>query len=229
MKPNVIYLDQNQWIFLARAYHNLPEGKKFSAVLEKIQLASREQRSLFPLSSAHFIETGKHGDPTSRRRLAQVMAEISRGWSLAPPDYLVPGQIRAVIADIFNQRKLSPPPALRRGVAFAFGEHESMHVEMGISANQARRLQEISATPKPLIEFLVGRNETLRSEAVKDFNRGADTYAKNVEHMRTVGKAFSRAVRKRAYVANLTLLLQKELTAQLILERQNFDNFLALA
>jgi hypothetical protein len=228
MKPNLIYLDQNQWIFLGRAYHNRSGGKKYSAILEKIQLVSRAQSSLFPLSSAHFIETGKRRDPNSRHRLAQVMAEISQGWALAPPDYLVPSQLRVVIADIFNKRKLPWPLALGRGVAFAFGEHETMHVELGISSNQASRLQEISASPEGLIKFLVGRDETHRSRATENFNQGANRYAKSVEHMRIVGKPFSKAERKRAYVANLTLLLQKELTAQLALEKQNFEKFLAL-
>lgn len=228
MKPNLIYLDQNQWIFLGRAYHNRSGGEKYSAIFEKIQLASRAQSSLFPLSSAHFIETGKRRDPNSRQRLAQVMAEISQGWTLAPPDYLVPSQLRVVIADVFNERKLSWPLALGRGVAFAFGEHETMHVKLGVPSNEASRLQEISATPEGLIRSLVGSDESRRSKATASFNQRADKYAKNVEHMRIVGKPFSKAQRKRAYVADLTISLQKELTTQLVLEKQNFENFLAL-
>lgn len=228
MKPNLIYLDQNQWIFLGRAYHNRSGGKKYSAILEKIQLAARAQSSLFPLSSAHFIETGKRRDSNSRQRLAHVMAEISQGWVFAPPDYLIPGQLRVVIADVFNRRKLPWPLALGRGVAFAFGEHENMHLELGISSNQASQLQEISAIPEVLIMFLVGRDETSRSKATESFTQGASRWAKNVERMRTVGQPFSKAIRKRAYVANLTLLLQKELTTQLALEKQDFEKFLAL-
>ncbi len=228
MKPKLIYLDQNQWIFLGRTYHNRSGTKKYSDILKKIRLVAQAQSSLFPLSAAHFIETGKRKDPNSRQRLAHVMAEISQGWVLAPPDYLVPGQLRVVIADVFNKRKLPWPPASGRGVAFAFGEHENMHLELGISSNQASRLQEISAKPEVLIKFLVGRDEPSRSKATESFSNGASRWAKNVEHMRTVGQPFSKAIRKRAYVANLTLLLQKELTAQLALENQDFEKFLAL-
>jgi len=228
MKPTLIYLDQNHWISLGCAYHHRPDGEKYAALLEKVQLASQAQLALFPLSSAHFIETGKRGDSNSRERLAQVMAEISQGWMLAPPDYLVPGQLRVVIADILNKQKLSWPIALGRGVAFASGEHETMHVKLGISYDQALQWQEISATAEELIRCLVGKDENLRRRAVESFNQRANTYAKNVEDMRVIGKPFSKAERKRAYVADLTIRLQKEITKQLALEGQSFEKFLAM-
>jgi hypothetical protein len=219
MKPINVYLDQNQWIYLGRAYYQTPQGEKYSAIFEQVELSSKNGRALFPLSSSHFIETGKRRNVESRKRLAEVMATISRGWTLAPIEYLVPNQIRAVIAEVFNQRKLSLPSAIGRGVAFAFGNSETLHKELGVSQKEAKQYQDYSSTPEGLHDFLVGNNEALLSDAVEDFINRENSLASNIEKYRNKVKPLTtKAERKRAYVKNLTSDLYAELCRQLALE-----------
>ncbi len=45
----VIYLDQNKWIDLARAYHNRPNGNQFKSVLQKVIEAVESKKSNFPI------------------------------------------------------------------------------------------------------------------------------------------------------------------------------------
>jgi hypothetical protein len=114
------------------------------------------------------METAKARDLAKRQRLAQVMAEISRGWSLAPASYLLPKQIRVAIAEAFNQEPLSRPIAIGRGVAFAFGEHAKLHTDLGIPMERSRFLQEISTSPKALYSFLIGMDEARTAKAASE-------------------------------------------------------------
>ena len=74
----LIYLDQKDWINLARAYYHTALGEKYLPVLEKIRIALSDQSVIFPLSSTHFIETGKIKDISRRKRLAQVLLNFEK-------------------------------------------------------------------------------------------------------------------------------------------------------
>src|ERR1700736_3455317 len=86
-KPNTpltVYLDQMQWIYLGRAYHQQLGGAGYEITLKKVQNAVKHKTVRFPLSDVHVLETMKRGDKSQRQRLAQVMAELSEGWAIAP-------------------------------------------------------------------------------------------------------------------------------------------------
>jgi hypothetical protein len=81
----VVYLDQNQWIDLARARVNSPKvsGERKDACERLIELA-RNRKVILPLSSAHVVETAKKGGQ-QRTDLARTMIELSRGWQMRSP------------------------------------------------------------------------------------------------------------------------------------------------
>ena len=228
MKPLLIYLDQNKWINLNGAYHNLPNGMRFKTILECIKLAAKNGTAIFPLSDVHVIETRKAKDLTHRRRLAQVMVEISQGWTLAPASHLVPQQLRVAIASLYGEQTQPEPAALGRGIPFAFGQAENLHIDLGLSKGEAKHLQAILDSPHGLAAFLVGNDESLSAQGVIDFERRAHLLGDKVERARAVGKAYSKAERKRAYVAELTYHLQPELTQVLALYGKTLRNLLDL-
>lgn len=79
-----VYLDQNKWIDLLKAATGREDGKRFVPVLEALASASAEHRVTLPLSSGHYVETWKIGSDRQRVPLAMLMAELSRGVSIAP-------------------------------------------------------------------------------------------------------------------------------------------------
>ncbi|HET8669467.1 MAG TPA: hypothetical protein VFM05_02230, partial [Candidatus Saccharimonadales bacterium] len=79
-----VYLDQKDWINLARAYYGRPDGQCYRDILQKILETVENKKAIYPLSFTHVIETNKRRDLTSRKRLASFMAEISQGNTIAP-------------------------------------------------------------------------------------------------------------------------------------------------
>lgn len=227
-QTTLIYLDQNKWIDLARAYHNRPGGKRYSKVLQEVKAAVSEGRAIFPLSDSHLIETRKEVNDSRRKRLAQVMVEISQGWIIAPNTYLCPKELEVTIAKLLDRGKIARPKALGRGVAFAFGRSEELQSDLGISDERTRLLEAAIDTPAGLAAFLVGFDQAFTSSGISEFKRRAVAYAQRVEEARSLGKSYSKSIRKRAYVANLTYYLQPELVRILALYKQTFDDFLDL-
>src|SRR4051794_4566567 len=80
--PRLIYLDLNKWIDLAHAETGTEKGKSYRCALEVAEQLVAKGRTLFPLSSAHFMEVAKIGNDEQRRTLSRLMVRLSRGWFL---------------------------------------------------------------------------------------------------------------------------------------------------
>lgn len=67
------------------------------------------------------IETKKAKDVFRRKRLAEVMATLSKGITIAPQNRMSEWEIFYNIATIFNKPVPSIPSAFGYGIPFAFG------------------------------------------------------------------------------------------------------------
>src|SRR5260370_3692739 len=124
-EPLWIYLDQNKWIDLARAYYSHPGGTRFNMVLIRIEEAIQYNRAMVPVSADNIVEIVKTGNAERRQRLAYVMAMFCKTRTMASQHAITPYEIDASIAEIF-QRSI---PSVRslvfgKGVPFAFGRAE---------------------------------------------------------------------------------------------------------
>lgn len=79
-----IYLDQNKWIDIARAFYGRPDGKQFENILKKISEKVEAKEIILPLSALHFLETAKPEDKGRRERLAKFIFKLSNGFGLLP-------------------------------------------------------------------------------------------------------------------------------------------------
>lgn len=224
----LVYLDQNKWIDLARAHYNRPGGEPFRSVLEQVEAAVGAARAIFPLSDAHVIETYKERDTSRRERLAQVMVKISQGWMIAPASYTCPRELEVAVARFFDEEDLPWPEVLGRGIAFAFGRSDELQSDLGISEKRAQLVEAAMDTPAGLTAFLVGVSEPLLTRGTSDFERRATVYAQSVEEARSAGRNYSKSVRKRAYVADLTYYLQPRLARALASYELTLTDFLGL-
>jgi hypothetical protein len=115
--PLFIYLDQNQWIYLAQADHNRQDGEKYKDVLRRLERLIAEDKIRLPLSAYHFLETQKNRDKEQKTRLAETMSKLSRGWGMALLDKVTPAEIQIAGAKIFNYPLPSRPKVFERDLS----------------------------------------------------------------------------------------------------------------
>jgi hypothetical protein len=81
----VVYLDQNQWVMLARhqwAPEKVPAPHREGYA--RLMALARERAVVLPLSAAHAFESARK-DGRQRRELATTMLQLSRGWQMRSP------------------------------------------------------------------------------------------------------------------------------------------------
>jgi hypothetical protein len=117
-----IYLDQNKWIDLARAESGHPLGAPFVEALRVFTRAVEESAARFPLSAAHYFETGKQRDTSRRAAVAATMSRLAGTVRIAPPHVIVPGEIRRALAEMFGLPEVDTGMQLfGQGAAHAMG------------------------------------------------------------------------------------------------------------
>jgi hypothetical protein len=116
-----VYLDQNKWIDLARAETGHPLGAPFVDALAAFKRAVDEGRARFPLSSAHYFETGKQSNLERRIALARMMMRLAGQLRIAPPHDIVPWEIRCALIKVLELPMSVPEKRIfGSGVAHAF-------------------------------------------------------------------------------------------------------------
>lgn len=106
-----IYLDQMKWIDLARAETRHAQGAQYIPALEAFKKAVDDGRASFPLSVAHYIETGKSQDSSRRVNLTKTMMRLAGMDRIAPPHVVVPWEIRKALIEVFELD--APTPGLQ--------------------------------------------------------------------------------------------------------------------
>lgn len=100
--PLTIYLDQMKWIDLARAETGHPRGESHISALEVFKRAVDEGRARFPLSGAHYLETGKQHVRRRREQLSATMMRLAGVDRIAPPQVIVPWEVRRSLIEVFE-------------------------------------------------------------------------------------------------------------------------------
>jgi hypothetical protein len=83
-KCNVIYLDQKDWICLARQHYIRSQGIKSKRLSNVLLSAADRNLAIFPLSLVHFDETLHRLNKRSRIQLASFMIKASKGYTMFP-------------------------------------------------------------------------------------------------------------------------------------------------
>jgi hypothetical protein len=119
-RPSV-YLDQWVWLRLAKADQGEPREASDLAVLAAVRNAS-DAGVAFPLSSTHYMETGKISNPQQRAALARTMASISHCRTIRSAGVLMRHQMLWAMHLTFGRPAFRPPvpEALGTGVLWAF-------------------------------------------------------------------------------------------------------------
>jgi hypothetical protein len=116
-----VYLDQNQWVALAREADGLSHNKAAADALILVEEAASVGHASFPLSAAHYFETMRRGDPVSRRRLGALMARISRFDTICSAPHVLDAEVRRAALALVGATVPAEPRVFGSGFRHAFG------------------------------------------------------------------------------------------------------------
>lgn len=124
-----VYLDQRDWIMLARQHYGRTDDKEIAGVLVLVCEASAAGHASFPLSAAHYMETFRQRDPGRRRRLGAFMAEVSRFHAIAGAPDLLEAEVHVSLRERAGVTPTKQPKPFGLGVAHAFNLDKPLYFE----------------------------------------------------------------------------------------------------
>lgn len=92
-----IYLDQNKWIDLARAFYGRKDGRNYKTILEKLKTKVANNEIILPISVVHFIETARNINVDRAERLARFMIQLSGKYGILPFNYIRENEVQQAI------------------------------------------------------------------------------------------------------------------------------------
>lgn len=95
--PLKIYLDQKDWILLAKAWKEKDGNPILKRLLQKLIIHAYNDKIIIPLSINHMIETSNRGDKKSRDDLIELMITLSKGYTIIPYVTVIPYEIKNAI------------------------------------------------------------------------------------------------------------------------------------
>lgn len=214
----IIYLDQNKWIELARLHGGQAHSPILRESYDRLADAIDRGTALCPLSAAHIIETSKRNDPLSRSRLAQVQARLSRGFVYRSRRGRLGVEIRQTIHRLFGEPapELDPNWAIAPGFFQAFDPMDEL-VALKTDVRRIRRLNGYFDPAELYVDFMANQDDGRRRSAHQKLDRyGKDVIAR-IEERRSRLLGASVDIRRRAYSAQLLFDCQ-ELVAQILEE-----------
>lgn len=237
-KPLYIYMDQNKWIDLARAYHNRLDGDQFKLVLQKIMEAVENKKAIIPLSGYHLAETQKDSSPSRRKRLAKVIATISRGWAMSLNREISIAEIQISGAKIYGYTPPQLPPIFDHGVNFALGIDlrsliaKTINDPLATSDEFVHLFKKYMSTSK-MTEFILaglGNEESELINAKKEYEKGLTHFVEATEKFRSqlMPDSQSEAKHKKLYIANLQIVLREMMDEALGVYNKSLDEIVSM-
>jgi hypothetical protein len=224
-----IYLDQNHWIYLARACNGRPAKPGHKEVALRLASSLRKEKCRLPLSLTHLIENLKKQDPGPRARLAKVFDEYSAGWYIAPWTDFVPEELKRAVAEVFRTLLIFPSPEIiGRGFVFAVGKYIRHAIPEKWWRFNAAQYAQHSQLPGALFDLLTSVSEENRRKQSASVLQHSSSSAQAAEKMRDLRKAESEAMWKRIHGAEALILHQQHLSNALVTNGKTMDDFIGL-
>lgn len=181
----VIYLDQNHWISMARA--KVGKGSEGAQDLyRKCLHAVAKGRAIFPLSLSHILETSKRNDAESRRNLASAQAVLSRGYVYCSRTARIEIEVRDLLCDSFGLEASPRVPhwAIVPGFWQAFAPLDSL-----VAPQQGNAFLEAlcsrGSPAEAYLDFMTGQDDGERRHAHAMLSKLADKAVSDIEERRT--------------------------------------------
>jgi hypothetical protein len=135
----LVYLDLNHWISLAKAHVGHRTGTEFRDPLEVLRRAKRSGRFVFPLSAFHVMELTANPRARQRFNVADVMEELSGFAVLMDRIVIMQLEVEAAVDAMagLEPRALPTVPILGHGILQAFGRRGGLRVRRDIGRGES--------------------------------------------------------------------------------------------
>ena len=224
-----VYLDQNQWIYLAMDYWGRPHRPTHRGIAQRLLAKVNSGELFLPLSTIHCIEHLRAEDPTRRQRLAEVFDLFSQGSYMASWGLVLPAEIRQAVAKTFgDSRPTAPPQVFGKGFLFGLGPAERELLYADRSVARVNLLEQIASLPGAILDLLTFPNELGRKKQKEKGKEISASSARAAEDLRQIRRPEPAETHRRAQYAGYTLHHQDFLIAALAAVGRTPDDFLSL-
>ena len=201
---DIVYLDQNKWIELARVRSGAVRSGPMAELYSQLHAAVEAGRVLFPLSASHVLETSKRNDPESRAHVAATQAALSKGVAYRSRASRLWGEICSTMHQIFG----SPPVNLPRHwfLAESFLEAFEPLDSLISQADDVQRMSRILRAIHPAdlyIAYMTGQDDAIRRIAHTSLEKGIAELVSRIEIRRQKLAGERVDLRRRAYLVQL--------------------------
>lgn len=202
----VLFLDQNKWIELARVRTGaVSSGPSYIAYAELHEAVDRG-RVVAPLTVAHILETSKRNDQTSRAHVAEVQASLSKGFVFRSRKARLLIEMQNALHSAFGEPRvqLEPNWAIVPGFMQAFEPFDTL---FGTPAEAASsRLINQYVDPKDqYLDYMLHQDDEHRRKAHARFSAESEALLARIEERRALMNGSTIDLRWRAYAAQLFL------------------------
>jgi hypothetical protein len=203
--PKIVFLDQNKWIDLTRAFVDAHQDSPLYALGMKAREAVIEGRVLFPLTASLIIETYKMKNLTNRGVIAETQAKFSQGYIFRERATRIRREAGDFIAGISGLSVLKLPSLwwLSKYFIEAFVDLPQAVRSFGVQLDQIEGMQ---ADPKyALYHWLSNAPREEQSQAISAYDIGSDAVIDRIMFRVSLVENENFSVRRKAYSANLAL------------------------
>lgn len=210
-----ILLDQNHWIYLAKAYWGKPHKPAHAVLPELLAAAVSSGAVRLPLSFMHFVELLKAERPERRIRLAEVFDLFSAGWYVCTWSYALPFEIALAVAVTLECESVPPPPPpiIGRGHLYGMSSAERLRLSSELKPGTLEKLERLASLPGAILDLIASSTEANRNHQNSAIASRTASDVALVEQTRRDLRSQSGDIRRRVKYAKYTLHLQDQLTA----------------
>jgi len=171
--PITIYLDQKDWIKLARVWKNKEEDSTISSLILKLSSLVSSKDVKIVISLTNVFETMNRQNDESREDLVNLMIMFSEGWTIVPYITVIPYEIKNIIyARLSMTEKIFPIEKLviSRGIGNILGASPKIISKTDTPLDlEVSHIEEMMYTPQALkLAFSIKNKQALKERIDAD-------------------------------------------------------------
>jgi hypothetical protein len=190
----IIYLDQNKWIDLSRAYYNTKGGEQFKDVLDLLSKKVVAGEVILPMSIVHYIETTRSANPDRKEKFARFMVSLTKENGIVPFNHIRNAEVNeAVLKRLGRKAEVNVKDlAIGTGLKFIF----AIDLLPGIPDE----IKNILDSDETLIKLLLLSEKELSLQLQKE----SEDALEEQERLRESQKDESKEMRLRLIIADMS-------------------------